>query len=100
MAKARKPVSVFGSTSKEELESVSKKIMAKTAKPAVEPKHAPTPPKKRTVKKKVEEVKVKLKTLYIPEDKHQEAKINAARRGMKLNEYAAWLVSKDTKELG
>lgn len=96
MAK-RKPVSVFGSTSKKELEDVSKKIMEKTAKPATESKHSPTPRPKVT--KKVPKIKEKLKTLYLKEQKHQEAKINAARRGMKLNEYAEYLIDKDTAEL-
>lgn len=100
MAGRKKPVSVFGSTSKKELEDVSKKIMAKTAKPTAEPKHSPTPSRTTPKKEKKEVANVKLRTLYISEEKHQEAKINAARRGMKLKEYAAWLVSRDTKELG
>lgn len=114
MAKRKKPVSIFN-LPKEEVMKASSKIITNTQKePAEEPrlpkeeikedapKEAKKPvaePKKpsRSRKKKKLEPTGKRKFLYVDEVHHQTAKINAVMKGMKLQDYIAWLIVNDTK---
>lgn len=118
MAKRKKPVSIFN-LPKEEVMKASSEIINNTQKEPVVPPQPevpkeqpktktkpkpkpvakkPTPARKkasRTKKKTTLEPSGKRKFLYVDEVHHQQAKINAAMKGMKLQDYIAWLIEGD-----
>lgn len=114
MAKRKKPISIFN-LPKEEVMKASSDIISNTQKEPAEapraneakkepkPKPArkkPTPkPKKPSRVKTIRDLEPtgKRKFLYVDEVHHQSAKINAAMKGMKLQDYIAWLIINDTK---
>ncbi len=112
MAKRKKPVSIFN-LPKEEVMKASSEIITNTnkensvsetsieKKEQLKPKATKT--KKKTTQSKVKTLKalekdqsnLKRKFLYVDEIHHQKAKVNAAIRGMKLQDYIAWLIEND-----
>lgn len=113
MAKRKKPISIFN-LPKEEVMKASSDIISSTQK---EPSEAPKPketkkeptpsksqkkpveaPKKAPKRRKTAKLEPtgKRKFLYVDEVHHQSAKINAAMKGMKLQDYIAWLIINDT----
>ena len=112
MAKRKKPVSIFN-LPKEEVMKASSEIITNTRKEATPPPRAekpkPTPKPKPVAKKptaaRKKPIKAKKKAtlepsgkrkfLYVDEVHHQQAKINAAMKGMKLQDYIAWLIEGD-----
>ena len=86
--------------SNEELKNIGKTIMKK----AEEKKEAPAPkPQKKAkpkpqVKPKSQE-KGRDKMLYVAPEIHKEARIQAARRDMKLKEYITFLILEDIKNM-
>lgn len=114
MAKRKKPISIFN-LPKEEVMRASSDIINNTQKEPAEAPRAkaaekePTPspqqkkpveaPKKPAKRKKPTKLEPtgKRKFLYVDEVHHQSAKINAAMKGMKLQDYIAWLIINDSK---
>ncbi|MGK0388900.1 MAG: hypothetical protein ACI94Y_001633 [Maribacter sp.] len=112
MAKRKKPVSIFN-LPKEEVMKASSEIIINTQKeptgpsreekPKLEPKPKPAEKKPPMARKKPIKTKKKVtldpsgrrKFLYVDEVHHQQAKINAAMKGMKLQDYIAWLIEGD-----
>lgn len=73
---AKKRASVFNTdTSKQEIEKEAKKI--------------------EQIAIEGSEKSGKLMHLYVDEEHHSRAKINAVKRGMKLGEYIEWLIRED-----
>jgi hypothetical protein len=112
MAKRKKPVSIFN-LPKEEVMKASSEIITNTQKEPAQPPREEAPkeqPKPKSVvkkppvaRKKPNKAKKKVildpsgrrKFLYVDEVHHQQAKINAAMKGMKLQDYIAWLIEGD-----
>ena len=91
MAKKRK--SIFDTTTSDnEIKDVALSVQKEALQPAKEVV-APSPKKKRETKER------KLMHLYVDNEHHRQAKINATIRGMKLGEYMEWLIDKDRESL-
>ena len=89
---AKKRLGNILDASNEELQNIGKSIMGnKTV--AVEKKPAPR------VAPKIEEPEIKErdKMLYVTSSIHQNARVQAARRNMKLKEYITFLIQEDEK---
>lgn len=114
MAKRKKPISIFNlpkeevmkassdiinNTQKEPTEAPRAKQIEKEPTPSPQPKKPVETPKKPQRKRKAAKTTPtgKRKFLYVDEVHHQSAKINAAMKGMKLQDYIAWLIINDSK---
>jgi len=84
--------------SNEELKNIGKTIMKKA-----EDKKTPPQPKSQKKEKPKPQAKSKEKgrdkMLYVAPEIHKEARIQAARRDMKLKEYITFLILEDTKNM-
>jgi predicted HicB family RNase H-like nuclease len=86
MAKKRQqPKSAFDNTSKEELSQVGKNILNKAEGKEVTPSPIPKKPVRKT----------KNKFIYVSEETHQQARIQAAQSNMNIKEYVTHLIERD-----
>lgn len=83
MAKKRQqPKSAFDNTSKEELSQVGKNILNKAEGKEAAPSSTPKKPVRKT----------KNKLIYVSEETHQQARIQAAQKNMSIKEYITYLI--------
>lgn len=91
MAKKRK--SIFDTpTSATEIQSVAQKVQSESIDEIPKKNDTSSPPEKP-------EIKEKPMHLYVDKYHHQQSKINAGLRNMKLGEYIQWLIAQDMKQL-
>ena len=85
---AKKKTNSILDSSTEELKNIGKSIMKQA-----EAKKQPPKPKSTPTEKSRD------KALYVSVDKHQQARIQAAKRNMKIKEYITFLIDEDEKHL-
>lgn len=85
---AKKKIGNILDSSTEELKNIGKKIMQK-AEVVNKPVSTPTKPKDEG----------RDKALYVSPSKHQEARVQAAKRNMKIKEYITFLIDSDKENL-